>query len=46
MAVAAFGAHGHEDVARAEGTGIRAETRDGGTGSDGPTASGPGGKIG
>ena len=46
MTVAAFGAHGHEDVARTEGTGVRPETRDGGAGSGGPTASSPGGKIG
>ena len=45
MTVAALGAHGHEDVARTEGTGVRAETRDGGAGSGGPAASGPGGKI-
>ena len=46
MAVAAFGAHGHEDVARTEGTGVRTETRNGITGSGGPAASGPRGKIG
>ena len=46
MAITAFSAYGHEDFARTEGTGVRAETRDGGAGSGGPAASGPGGKIG
>jgi len=46
MTIAPFGAHGHEDVARAERAGIRAKARDRGAGSDGPAATGPGGEVG
>ena len=46
MAVAAVGAYGHEDIARAKRAGVRAEARDRGARSGGPAAFGPGGEVG
>ena len=46
MAIAAFSANGHEDVARAERPGIGAKARDRGAWGGGPAATGPGGEVG